>query len=400
MKRKFTVLLCVLAVVCMIFSCSNGGGSDSGSSQKAVAVGFDLNIVDTAAKSISVKDQSYDGIQFWYRAIPQWTSQDGIEIQGDTKNNFVKLMTVIDDADPSNNKFTYDNPSGTVGYFAQGQWAFDVEVRTADGSAVLWKTASPVKQYINSADRKLTITVTKNIDSTKTGTVKFDVTAPKTANTDLFKVFYKLVGAAGPETEIPCLTEEPETEEPYLTKGGADDASVATLTGSCVLKAGIYSITVRYYSAPGKLVGASTTTADVIPGGDITVKGSVENNKWQQTTFTIKGMYKLAIEVIADADFDEVADMEAVTAPGTVVFTCTPTIKELDGSAVTNAPTSYIYEWRVNGETVDSDSDTYEWELSSGDAGQDAYVECLAYFKDGNKVIGSAAATFKLKIKN
>ena len=121
MKGKVFAFFSALIVVCMLFSCGGGSGSDSDSAQKAVAVGFDLNIVGTEAKSISAEAPTYDDIQIWYKAIPQWTSQDGIKIQGDTRdnankdaNNFVKL-TVIDNANPSNNKFTFDDPSGDVG---------------------------------------------------------------------------------------------------------------------------------------------------------------------------------------------------------------------------------------------------------------------------------------------
>ena len=400
MKRKFTVLLCVLAVVCMLFSCGGGSGSDSGSSQKAVAIGFDLNIVGTAAKSISVTDQSYDDIEIWYKAIPQWTSQDGIKIQGDTRDNankdankFVKL-TVIDDANPSNNKFTYDSPTGTVGYFAQGQWAFDIEVRKpleAGGSTVLWKTAATQIQYINKAGT-ITFTVSKNIDNTKKGTVFFNVTAPKTKKTDSFKVYYKLLGTNNPEEILAGPV-----------KGGADDASVATLTGSGQLYSGVYSITVRYYSSYTddenfELVGASTVAAEVIPEGEITVRGSIENNKWQQTTFTIKGMYKLKATVTAT----EISSKGTVSVAntGTVHFTCAPAITELDGSAVENekVPT-YYYEWRLNGANVGSNS-TYNWVLKESDAHRDAYVDCIVYFKNGDTVVGSASTTFLLKVED
>ncbi|MBR0319111.1 MAG: hypothetical protein IJQ86_07465 [Spirochaetia bacterium] len=397
MRTKF-VIATLLMTVLLICSCGGGSGSDSDSSaQKAVAVGFDLNIVGTAEKSISAEAPTYDDIQIWYKAIPQWTSQDGIKIQGDTRynankdaNNFVKL-TVIDNANPSNNKFTYDDPSGDVGYFAQGQWAFDIEVRkplNAGGSAVLWKTSTTKTQYINAAGT-ITFTVSKNIDSTKNGTVTFDITAPKTANTDVFKVFYKLLGTDGDGTEIPS----------GLTKGGANDAEEATLTGSYSLPSGNYAITVKYYSSYTDaqnfaLVGASTVAAEVIPDGDITVSGSIENNKWQLTAFAIKGMYKLTATVTAGNITSK--DTVSVAQTGTVNFTCNPTITELDGSAVNPAPT-YFYEWRVNGATVGTNS-TYAWVLAAGDAHQDAYVDCIVYFKDGDKAIGSACATFLLKV--
>ncbi len=386
MKGKVCVLLSALIVLCMLCSCGGGSGSESSSSMKTVAVGFDLNIVETAAKSISVTDQSYSDLQFWYSAIPQWTSHDEIAIQGDTRvdgqKTFVKL-----------NNFTFDNPTGTVGYFAQGQWAFDIEVRkplNAGGYAVLWKKYDDVR-YINTAGT-ITFTVAKNIDDSKSGTVKFNVTAPKTANTDSFKVYYKLLGTNGAETLIPS----------GLTKGGANDAAEATLTGSYALPSGLYSITVKYYSSYTDeqnfaLVGASTVAAEVIPDGDITVTGAIENNKWQNTSFTIKGMYKLTVAVTAT----EISQKGTVSVDTTetVHFTCTPTLKMLDGTTPAGISPAYIYEWRVNGSMVQSGaSATYNWELEDSDANQDAYVDCITYFKDGDTVIGSACANFKLKV--
>lgn len=387
MKGKVFAFFSALIVVCMLFSCGGGSGSDSDSAQKAVAVGFDLNIVGDISKTISATDPDYRNIQFWYRAIPQWTSHDGIEIQGDTRNNRGKDANNFVQLD--SNTFTYANPTGTVGYFAQGQWAFDIEVRkplNAGGSAVLWKTAASVTKYIN-AEGNIDFTVVKNIDSSKNGTITFDITAPKTANTDSFEVYYKLLGADGDGTKITS----------GLTKGGADDASEATLTGSAQLPAGNYAITVKYFSNTGVFVGGSSVAAEVIPDGDITISGSIENNKWQQTSFTIKGMYKLTATVTAGNITSK--DTVSVANTGTVNFTCTPTITELNGAAVTPAPT-YSYEWRLNGAKVGSNAATYDWVLAAGDANQDAYVECLVYFKnDADKAIGSASNTFLLKVE-
>ena len=386
MKGKVCVLLSALIVLCMLCSCGGGSGSESSSSMKTVAVGFDLNIVETAAKSISVTDQAYSDLQFWYSAIPQWTSHDQIAIQGDTRvdgqKTFVKL-----------NNFTFDNPTGTVGYFAQGQWAFDIEVRkplNAGGYAVLWKKYDDVR-YINTAGT-IIFTVAKNIDQNKTGTVKFNVTAPKTANTDSFKVYYKLLGTNDAETLIPS----------GLAKDGADDAAEATLTGSYDLPSGLYSIAVKYYSSYTNeqnfvLVGASTVATEVIPDGDITVRGAIENNKWQNTSFTIKGMYKLTVAVTAT----EISQKGTVSVDTTetVHFTCTPAIKELDGiTPVANVPT-YYYEWRINGAKVNNAAASeFDWVLTAGDAKQYAYIDCIVYFKDGETVIGSAYSTFRLEV--
>ena len=402
MKKKALLVLTVLLAACMICSCGGGSGSGSGSAQKAVAVNFDLNIADAVERIISASSQSYEDVEFWYRAIPKWTSGEGegYKIQGDTRNasgkddnNFVKLT------DSANNKFTYANynSSGAVGYFAQGRWEFDLEVRksitvnTTTSYAVLWKTTSPVVQYINAENKTINFTLHKNIDATQKGTVQFDITAPKTANTDYFEVYYSPLGST---TETPISG---------LSKGGDDNAITATLTGSAQLNSGNYAITVKYYSYYDSsnpddniLVGASTVAAEVIPGGSIAVTGSIENNKWQQATFSIKGMYKLCISVTAGSISDKGTVSVATTQK--VNFSCAPTIKELDGSDVSTAPT-YFYEWRINGTKQSCDEKDFEYTLVAGDANSYLYVDCITYFMDGTTVIGSASETFRLIVE-
>ena len=383
MKGKTAVLLSVLVALCMLCSCGGGSGSDSDSAQKAVAVGFDLNIVGDTAKAISVSEQSYDGIQFWYKAIPQWTSEYG-NIQGDTRyaagkdaNNFVQL-----------NSFTYSNPTGTVGYFAQGQWAFDIEVRTADGSAILWKTSDTVKKYINETEKNFTFTVTKNIDNTKKGTVTFNVTTNKKSITDFFEVSYTPINSTTPVTVIDDLDE---------TGTGNVTADDAELSGSTQLDAGLYAITVKYYSAAGKLVGSSTVAAEVIPGGNIRVGGTIENQTYQQTAFTIKGMYKLGVTVEATQTTGERvvgqdaagADIKVPTivAGQPITFTATPSITDLAGAVDIN-PT-YYYRWDNAAPTT-----TATYNPTPANPG-DFYCDCIVYAEYEGSIIGSASFTFK-----
>ncbi len=118
--KKVLFVLTVLLAACMICSCGGGSGSHgSDSAQNAVAVGFDIDIAGMAAKALTVEDPDYTGLEFWYKASPKWDSTDGFNIQGDTDDDFVQLPTT----------FTVSNPTGTVGYFAQGRWEFEIEVR-------------------------------------------------------------------------------------------------------------------------------------------------------------------------------------------------------------------------------------------------------------------------------
>ncbi len=398
--KKVLFVLTVLLAACMICSCGGGSGSSgSGSAQKAVAVGFDVTMIGAPEKVISASDPDYSNLEFWYRALPQWTSKDGFDIQGDTRknsakddNNFVKTTAI-----------TYQSQTGTIGYFAQGKWAFDVEVRQpiinsttnlVESYVVLWKTTSSVVEFINTTTvtaaspvLNIDIPVEKNIDSTKSGTIAFNVTAPKTADDDIFEVTYLAVGTTGTGTPINGLTT------------GSNTNYEATLTGSASIPSGIYAITVKYYSDDTKahLVGISTVAAEVIPGDTVTISGSIENGKWQQTAFTIKGMYKLTIDVTAGS----INDKGTVTVSGTkkVTFTCEPTITNIDDSAVTDT-IAYTYEWRINGTKQSGSEDEFEYTLTAGDANSYLYVDCIAYFKDSNNtVIGSASRTFRLVVE-
>ena len=394
MKFKNFGLVAMMVAICLICSCGGGSGSDSDNAQKTVAIDFSIGINDTSYRAINVSNQTYDDIEIWYKATPKWTSEFG-DIQGDTSKNsaagtdkFVKLTDI------ANNKFTYANPTGTVGYFAQGYWEFEIEVRKPQttGAAVLWKTSAPVKEYINATNTSLIFTVKKNIDSTKTGTVAFDVSTNKKSKTDFFEVSWTPING-GTSTDITNLTQ---------TGTGNVTADEAKISGSTTLKAGFYAITVKYYSAEGatNMVGASTVSAEVIPGGDITISGTIENQKYQQTTFTVKGMYKLAVTVEATSTTGEKvigkdANNNDITIPTVVAgtpieFKATPALTDLAGNAVTGVAPTYYYKWN-NGTA--STTNTYSL---TPEAGQ-VYCDCVAYAMDGETMIGSASFTFKFE---
>ena len=402
MRTKF-VIATLLMTVLLICSCGGGSGSDSDSSaQKAVAVGFDLNILGTPEKALTVEDPTITAVEFWYKATPKWDSADGFEIQGDTKYNsakdsegFVQLPTT----------FTLSNPSGQVGYFAKGRWEFEVQIKkvlstdsttNAKTYAVLWKTASPQQAYINdsvSATNPITLTVTKNIDTTKNGTVKFNVSAPKTSNTDSFNVKYVKLGT----------TTEVTPSASSVEKGGAADSPTATLTGTATLPAGFYAVTVEYYSDTNKLVGISTVAAEVVPGEEVKIGGTIENGKWQQTYFSIKGMYKLAVSFTAKLSDAALPDISTVHVGDDIEFTGKAELKNIDGTSVTGVSKTYTYEWRINGAKQNESTEAFSYEIAAGDANSYLYVDCIAYFKDGtgeNAVnIGSSATTFRLVVK-
>lgn len=391
--RKTLTILSILILVSALLACrplsvrsgdEGGGGGD----HKTVALDFDLTLSDEVAKSISAYPDPnyYDDVEFWYRAIPQNipgdVSGDTSKAAGKDENSFIKLTFM--DGTPA----SMDNTSGTVGYFTEGQWAFDIEVRKPleDSSyVVLWKTSSSVIKTVNNNNKNIAFILSKNVDPSITGTVIFDVTAQTASDTDFFEVYYSDIDSQEPEVPIENLIQ-------------GHDGSLSTLTGSTELPSGLYKIWVYYYSDEGVCVGTGMTALEVLPGGEVTVSGTIDaEHSTYEVFITIKGMYKLSVLVDATGDIEVTEDIYTVVAEnGTVNFTCTPTVTELDGSPVEPEP-EYFYDWRINGETVSSDA-AYDWTPGSGDANQSVYVDCIVSIKDGETVTGAACATLKFKV--
>ncbi len=390
--RKTLSIISILVVVSMLLACrplsvrsgdEGGGGGD----HKTVALSFDLTLSEEVAKSISAHPDPnyYDDVEFWYRAIPQNipgdASGDTSKAAGKDENSFVKL--VFADGTPA----SMDNTSGTVGYFTEGQWAFDIEVRKPleDSSyAVLWKTSSSVIKTVDDNNKNITFILSKNIDPSITGTVVFDVTTIKVSDTDFFKVYYSDIDSQKPENEIEGLTK------------GQDDY-LSTLTGSTELPSGSYNIWVEYYAADGVWIGTGMTALEILPGGVVTVDGTIDHEQLTvDVSFNIKGMYKLSVTVAAEGDIEKTGDVYTVVAGGTVNFSCTPTATELDGSPAEPEP-EYSYDWRINGVTVSSDA-AFDWTPSSDDANQDVYVDCIVSVKNGDTVTAADCATLKFKV--
>ena len=411
--RKVLTVLSSFILLSILFACGGGGGGksrgggdgDSDGTQKTVAISFDLSLSDTVDKNIAYNHDPdyYNDIEFWYKAIPVNPAGDGTSVSGDTRNAsgkddryFIKL-TFVD----SGNKIpaSISNPSGTVGYFTEGQWAFDIEVRKpVDNSsyAVLWKTSTTVTTYIESS-KTIEFILSKHIDSSRKGTVNFDISVLKTSDTDYFEVYFTDLAGNNPIYV---------TDADGLIKGESLDGTMATLTGSPELDCGLYILTINYYSGPGEFAGGGVTDIEVLPGEVAALSGSIINGEVKQTSFAIKGMYRLIVSVGASPvnKINNEKNIYSVSYAGlpvekTIHFECEPAITESDGiTPVANLPT-YYYEWRINGAKVNNAvTEAFDWVLSPGDAKQNAYIDCIVYFKDGETVIGSACSTFKLEI--
>lgn len=409
--KKVLFVLTVLIAACMICSCGGGHGGSDSSAQNAVAVGFNIDVNDFALKALNVHDHDYSNIEIWYKATPKWESAELGTIQGitlptttSTTPDFIKLTDTVND------KFVFPDFTGEVGYFAQGKWEFEIEVRMPNSTdntyAVLWKTSSPKIVYINENNKSIIFTVAKNIDANKTGSIIIDkIKTNKKSTTDYFEVSYApLTGGTSTSIEI-------GSGKPLASTGTGDDtADYAELSGTVTgIPAGFYAITVKYFSAPAiadpatpaKLVGKSTVAAEIIPGDPLKIYGTIENQEYQQTTFAIKGMYKLGLTVTASKITGEttvgVDDLATVAVNTPVTFKAVPSVTDLGGTAVTDFTPSYKYIWN-NESPVDGATDgtsTYSFTPTTPGA---YYVDCIVYYMDGTTVVGSAfTKTFRFK---
>ena len=177
MKRFYNfsyILVLLIALLLTLSSCSDGSSSDNG----PVPVSLSLSHSHTADRIVSV-DEAVDlsSFAFYYKATPLWTGSDFGTIVGQTAG-FVKINSYRDGKD--------------LGYFAQGKWLFEVEVRLIDQEAAeadwaLFYSGSS-ELYISSSSYEITIPVIGQ--SNEDGTVSIEVMAPTVSESDTLTITY------------------------------------------------------------------------------------------------------------------------------------------------------------------------------------------------------------------
>ena len=310
MKRFYNfsyILVLLIALLLTLSSCSDGSSSDNG----PVPVSLSLSHSHTADRIVSV-DEAVDlsSFAFYYKATPLWTGSDFGTIVGQTAG-FVKINSYRDGKD--------------LGYFAQGKWLFEVEVRLIDQEAAeadwaLFYSGSS-ELYISSSSYEITIPVIGQ--SNEDGTVSIEVMAPTVSESDTLTITYS--GTASGSVAAGDIAIDRTTGDDRWTVFTVDSVSLA---------AGQYTFSLVYNDGTND-VGGATVAVNVNPGMTTSITGTVESGVWQNETVTMTGLHSFGIQLTAAGNKVEIAKN------GTLVYTCTKTPGSIDIDS---------YEWYVNGE--------------------------------------------------
>lgn len=335
MKKTIAILTVLLVMAVLFASCSHGGGSSDGAAKvEAVKVSLALggDVVEAAQKAISlaggVDETSFT---FWYKAEPQW--QSTLTIQGGTAYDatagtygFVQLtgktfaqMTATDGV--------------SLGYFTKGIWKFDVEVRNAAGTTVIYKanstfTGNPVS--IGTAAVLLQPTMELNTTGTK-AKVTFKIAVPKiSADTDLTLAY-------GSETDAFSSITTPEAKKP--TGAGANDEESANnwlyFKKEISLDAGKYDFVLSYKEGAAR-IGGAIVSMTLLPGvTDYVVWGTLENGEYQIASLRL--VIDPVVTLTLTPTIDPVLGIVSVARTGTLKFEGVPT------------PSDATLAWFING---------------------------------------------------
>lgn len=302
--RKVLTITALLMAALLVFSCANGGGSDSDNSP--VKVSFRVETPQNINKIVSVDDA--DGaptLTYWYKAVPQWTGVDFTTIQGSTNNAFVQINSYA--------------PNKDIGLFAQGSWKFYAQVKSGD-TVVYESAADPAITYINVSNTSVTLDVTR---TTGNNAGSADISISIDAH-DLSGVGSMTMTYTGLNSPITL------NKAAHATKA---NWSTYTYTLSD-LAAGSYVFT--FTSAAGAAganpVGGAVLAFDVLAGFDKEITGTIENGVWQTTLITINVP---TLEVT-------LTGAESVAKNANTTFTCTATSANLADRDVVK------FEWFVD----------------------------------------------------
>lgn len=329
--------LLIFFLILMIFAFSGCSTGDSNSDSGLVQVS--LGISSSGSQKIVTASGSPDpaNFRFFIQALPEWSGVDYIDPVGK-----IAQFTKID---------TY-TPGMSLGYFAQGQWTFNVEIRDTDETTVLYSGSTTT--YINSSNSSVIVSVSSAM--TGNGKISINISAPTVAdgNTsdDTFVITY------GNNVEVPVvITRDMETNMTVASLVPTDFAS------------GNYLFTIKHKNGTAE-VGGAIVSVTIFPDITTTLSGTVEAGRWVAEQLTLTGITTATMTVEATGG--------AVTVPKNtdLVFTASVTIE----GATVNA-----YQWYVNGERPESgeNGNRFTFRKSKKDYYQ---VFCVAQASDGTLV--------------
>lgn len=337
-----TVFLVLCLAMMFVCSCQDGDSAADVAGGALYKVNLSVELpADGPQRSISVSGGSVSaGLTYWYKATPLWTWPGSENAPGKT-NGFVQIADYAAEKD--------------LGYFQQGQWTFDVQVKS--GVNVVYAGSTTV--YINAANTPVAVTVSRGGAGVGKGIIAFDTITAARVNADLAsnKVLmeYGLVGQAKTADQtVTCASDSPS-----LSFEIADVENLA---------AGNYWVKLTYLNNTS-VVGSAIVNFTLDAGHTATVSGNLEEGEFQTALITINGISSLTLSEITNS-----------VSAGVVTFTCTAT--PADGAA---------YQWYINGEKVnDATESSYAW---SPDAKQNASITCTV--TRGN-IVASKSITYRV----
>ncbi len=322
-------MLCLAMI--FVCSCQNGGSDDLASGPSLVSVSFDISSYGPD-RTVSLSGGRGSVSSVYYKATPQWTGSE---------NAYGKIGDWTQVA-------AFEGTTGTIGLFQQGQWTFDIQVRSAKGAVLYTGTETA---YVNASGTPVVFDVASAFDDTMKGTITVDVDATRVvASGDKLLISYGSVDdRADADDTITVVPNGSSTE----TKADFDKETIDNLA------AGMYWVKLEYKNGDNT-VGAAALDVTVDGGETAAITGTLDYGLFQNASLSVNGLAVLNLTLAAKNNSDEAVTQIAKNQ--TVTFTCTAT--PADGAT---------YQWYINGALMPGNEATYSWTPS---AAQFANIAC------------------------
>ena len=276
---------------------------------------------------------------FFYKATPNWKNPDEMIIQGNTDDTFVQIPSYSEGV--------------SLGYFAPGNWTFDIEVRDSNGTIVQY--TGSLTTYINNENYALEIVMVPA--STGNGTIAFSISAPCCSVDDSIEI-----------TCRPNVSFSPSVRYDNERTGWI----TATLDAT-EFSPGDYILTFNHVVGQS-VVGSIEKNVCVSSRSDITIIDSIEPGVFKKTIINPDGNSTLSLTITTPSN---------AVAPGTdLTLTATATSS---GSSISG------YQWYVNG-VAQAGETNLSYIFNQSNPGY-YYVSCLVQTVDGTSASNSARVT-------
>lgn len=344
MKKRGILVMTVLVVMAMLFaSCSSNlsesAEGEGGSSAKAVKINLSLGgeAANINQKAVALDGGSTANYTYFYKAYPNWTSEN---IRGKTIN-------------PNDNNFIpvgYDNQNHNyeddfaLGYFVPGNWTFEVEIRAAIGTTVLYTGTNadvPISNALKEVIVPMTIYEGDNPQQQHlTGTVNIKVAVPKISGATRVTMDMDAIGSTIGTIDPAAGT----TGKKIDTQGTITDVDGWVLfeNEDISVETGNHTFFLTYKDN-GNNIGGAAIAFTVKNGETYNIWGTIENGQYQIAALTLTGV-KLDLTMTTDPNAATVAMDES--------YECTVNEQDCD-----------TYVWTVNGIPAAAQNPAYQFTL-------------------------------------